>query len=407
MSEFLIGRQQIYDRHLNVFGYELLFRSLDENIESEKEGTTASQRLIVDALLEMGLERLTGKARAFINLTAENILRGDAELLPKEKVIIEILENAKITPDLVHAVGQLVNAGYRIALDDFVFDPQWEPLVRMAHIIKVDVRAEPMEKVACLIERLERYPVKILLEKIETEEEFRHYQDLGGDYYQGFLFDRPRIVTGQRLDPHRQALLNVLAEIHQPNADIKHIAEVIGRDASLSYKLLNFINSASFGLKSKIETMNQAVVLLGLRELKRWTALLMLTQSRRSANRPNELLRIALIRARMCELLAEQMKRPDSGDFFLTGLFSNLDLLLGQPLDEILKNLPLADNIQKGLLHHQGPMGIALRCTLNYEKWHLSAVQQMNAVSLPKVSQLYLSSVTWADQIYDSLAEKA
>lgn len=399
-SEFLIGRQQILDRNLEIFGYELLFRSPDGTPVSDKDGTTITQQLILDALLELGLEKLTGNARAFINLTADNILQGTAELLPKEKVVIEILENASVTNELVHTTRRLVESGYLVALDDFVFYPEWEPLLQLAHIVKIDVRASSESDITGLMTVLKDYQLEILVEKIETEEEFHRYQKMGGHYYQGFFFDRPQIMPGKRVEAYQHTLLQVLAEIHQPEAEMKQIATLISRDPGLSFKLLNFINSALFCLPNRIETIEQAVVLLGLRELQRWTALLTLSQT--VQNQPNEHLCTALIRARMCELLAHKATLPSPSEFFLVGLFSNLDGLLAIPLENILDTLPLANRIIVGLLKHQGPMGEALSCVLHYESWQLQKVH-FSSLPLATISQIYVESVVWAHQSLEYL----
>lgn len=397
MTDFLIGRQPIFDRNLDIFGYELLFRSLSAC--PRENGTAITQQLVVDAILELGLEKLTGEALAFINFTADNLLAGVVELLPKTKVIVEVLEDTKITPDLVCTVRRLANEGYQIALDDFVFDPQWEPMLRIAHIVKLDVRAQPEDELKKSIGDLKSYGVQILLEKIETEAEFRLYHGLGGDYFQGYFLSSPQVVAGRRLGTSQQAVLQILAEL-QTTADLHEIAELIRRDVALSYKLLNFINSAHFALPRRIDTVEQAVVLLGLEPIKRWVSLLMLSTERQK--RPKELIKIALIRARMCELLAAATNNADSNQAFLIGLFSNLDALLGVPLAEILKALPLAEEVQAGL-SHQGPLGEILSCTLNYERWQLAGAC-CSGLSLTTIGRIYLDSLAWAQQVYSRLA---
>ncbi len=399
MMDFLIGRQQIFDRNSDIFGYELLFRALDNRCVSVDDGTAITHQLIVDAILELGLEKLTGGTRAFINFTADNLLNRTAELLPKDKIVIEILENAKISPHLVSSVRRLAAAGYLIALDDFVFEPYWEPLVQIAHIIKIDVRTRPENEIYELINQLKPYGVKILLEKIESEQEFQLYHRLGGDYFQGYFLNRPSTQAGRRIGASQQALFQLLAELHQPNIDLHSIAGLIRRDPALSYKLVNFINSAWFALPRRIDSIDQAVILLGVEQIKRWATLIAL--GRAVQKRPSELIRIALIRARMCELLATATGQADPNQAFLVGIFSNLDTLLAMPLPDIIQPLPLADEVKAGLCQ-QGCLGEMLRCTLNYENWQLMEIRYA-LLSLTTISHIYLDSIAWAQQVCNNL----
>ncbi|MCX8049370.1 MAG: HDOD domain-containing protein [Methylohalobius sp.] len=396
MTDFLIGRQPIFDRNLDVFGYELLFRSL--NTGPQANGTVITQQLIVDAILELGLEKLTGRARAFINFTADNVLTGAAALLPSDRVVVEILEDAKVTADLICAVRRLADQGYRIALDDFVFDPRWEPMLQIAHIVKLDVRAQEESQLKRAIDRLKAYGVQILLEKIETEAEFQLYHSQGGDYFQGYFLSSPQMVAGRRLGASQQAILQILSVLHT-TADLHQVAELIRRDVALSYKLLNFINSAYFALPEHIDSIEQTVILLGLESIKRWVSLLML--STEGQKRPKELIQISLIRARMCEQLASASNKADPNQAFLVGLFSNLDALLAMPLPEVLKTLPLAPEVQAGL-HQQGPLGEILCCALNYERWQLARTC-CAGLPLSAIGRIYLDSLAWAQQIYASL----
>ncbi len=335
-----------------MFGYELLFRTLD--YERGHTGATITQQLIVDALLELGLAKLTRGKLAFINFASDDLIAGTAKLLPKDQVVIEVLENVELSPKLVSSVHDLAAAGYTIALDDFTFKPEWEPLVQLAHIIKLDVRARSEDQTCALIDQLKPYGVKILLEKIESEQEFQFYHRLGGDYFQGYFLHRPHLQSGKRIDALQHTQLQLLAKLNQPTVDLLFIAKLIRRDPVLSYKLLNFINSAWFALPRRIDSIEQAVIWLGVEQIKRWASLIVLSNAGR--NRPFELIQIALTRARMGELLATATGQVDPNQAFLVGLFSNLDALLTMPLAEILQALPLADEVKAGLCQ-QGALG--------------------------------------------------
>lgn len=272
--------------------------------------------------------------------------------------------------------------------------------MQIAHIIKIDVRAQPANETYELIHRLKPYGTKILLEKIESKQEFELYHRMGGDYFQGYFLHRPYIQAGKRIKSAHQIVLQLLAELHQPNIDLYRIAELVRRDPALSYKLLNFINSAWFALPRRIDSIEQAVILLGLEQIKRWATLLALSSAAQA--QPTELLRTALTRARMCELLAIATDHSAPPQAFLVGLFSNLDALLGMPLTEIAKTLPLAEEVQAGL-NRQGPLGEILNCTLNYERWQLTAAC-CSGLSLTAIGRIYLDSLAWVQQVYSHLA---
>lgn len=397
MTDFLIGRQQIFDRDLNIYGYELLFRSGENTQVSLDNGAAITQQLILDAILEIGLKTLTGGTRAFINFTADNLLAGIAKCLPKDGVVIEILEHTKITPQLVSMVERLAADGYLIALDDFIFDPEWEPLVHIAHFIKLDVRARSEAENTRLMDRLKPYPANILLEKIETEQEFERYRQLGGDYFQGYFLHHPHTIASKRLDVAKQTMLQLVGELHKPEIDCHRIAELIRKDPALSYKLLNFINSAWFALPRHIDSIEQAVILLGVNQIRRLVTLISLSNA--AQNRPSELFRTALLRARMCERLARSSDFQDAEQAFLVGLFSTLDALLATPLTEIVNALPLSEEIKDGLCQ-QGRLGEILQCVLRYERWQL---QDIHSFTLTTINRAYLESIAWAQEVYSHL----
>lgn len=394
MQNFLIGRQQIFNRDLNVFAYELLFRCESE-VKGTLDGTQATIQVILDSLLEEGLECIVGKHRAFINVTRDNLLDGIPLLLPKERVVIEIVEGMLIDAPLIEAVRQLSAQGYRIALDDFIFTEEWRPLVAIADIIKLDVRALSRQENVQLVEQLKPYPVKLLAEKIETLEEYRFYRQLGCEYYQGFFFNKPNVVHGKRISTNQQALIHILAEINKPNTDIPLLAKTIAQDVGLSYKLLRYINSAFFSLPQKIDSIRRAIVLLGLKEIKRWANLLALATL---SDKPDEFIHTALTRAKMCESLALLSGMPNSDEFFLVGLLSTLDRLLDTSMESVIKHLPLAQEVQDALLFERGMAGAALRCVVQYERWNLAGVQY-GALDEWTIGKAFLESISWANKV--------
>lgn len=391
----LIGRQQIYDRDLNLYGYELLFRNLQGAPPETIEGTRSTKQIIVDAMLEHGLEKVVGSYYAFINFTRDNILSGTPLLLPKDRVVIEILEDVSIDEPLIEAVATLVKQGYQIALDDFVFSEEWRPLVDFAHIIKLDAQQMNWRQSLMHIRQLNSPPVKILAEKIETVEQFQEFEKLGCYYFQGFFFNKPSIVCGKRIATNDYAVLMVLTEINKPDINTQDLAKAIASDAGLSYKLLRYINSAYFSLPQKISSIQHAILYLGTQEIRRWANLIALLDF---PNAPKELIRTALIRAKICELLGAAVNSNNCEQFFLAGLLSILDQLLETTFEQIASSLPLAEEVVNALVSQEGVIGEALNCAINYEYCNFSAV---NYCKLPasEIGHIFLDGIAWAMQI--------
>lgn len=353
----------------------------------------------MDSLLEYGLDQIVGAQLAFINLTRDNLLSETPLLLPKDKVVIEVLEDVHIDDALVQALQDLVRQGYRIALDDFVFDERWLPLIEIAHIIKFDIQKVEPAASGSVMEQLKKLPIHFLAEKVETQEQYLEYRALGCQYFQGFFFSRPNMVRGKRLETSQHAVLQLLAKINRPNISIPELARTISMDVGLSYKLLRYINSAFYALPRQIDSLKFAITYLGIREIQRWASLISLANF---PDHPREIIKIALIRAKMCESLAASRKLPNSDQFFLVGLMSTIDQLLEIPLDEAVSSLPLAGEVKEALVSRAGLAGEALDCAINYERWRLDAVH-FEHLDLPQVGRIHLESVGWANKIFEVL----
>jgi EAL and modified HD-GYP domain-containing signal transduction protein len=245
MADFLIGRQQILDQKLNIFGYELLFRGKDFDLTNSSHATQATNQIITDSILELGLNNLVGSHKAFINFTAQNILEKTPLSLPKDRVVIEVLENVAVDLRIINNLKEFSQQGYTIALDDFVFSVEWKPLIEFADIIKLDVLAMGETKTRDAIQHLKGYNIKLLAEKVETHEEFKYLGELGCDYFQGFFFNKPNTVPGKRLGVNQTAAIRLLTIINDPDVDIEKLAKTISLDGGLSYKLLHYINQYS------------------------------------------------------------------------------------------------------------------------------------------------------------------
>lgn len=369
MEEAFIGRQAILDQQKNVYAYEILFRSgLKNAFDPNLDGNVATQSVMVNAMLDFGMNKLVSDKRAFINFTEQNLLTRAPKLLPSETVVVEILENVQPTSEILEVVKELKEAGYKIALDDFVLLPGYEPLIEMADIIKVDFRITNSPEERKKMRKILPKHVRLLAEKIETEEEFQQALTYGYVLFQGYFFCKPTILQQKRLTSNALSKMRLLREINRQNVDFSSITGVISSDTNLVHKLLTYINSAGVGLANHVSNLKQATVLLGASGVRRWVTLVSLQTF--SEDKPPELFTLSLMRAKFCELIAAKLKRPgltaDTG--FLLGMFSLLDVLLTLPMEDVLKEVNLSDELTDALLGKDNDLRRLLDLVIAYEK---------------------------------------
>lgn len=364
MQNIFIGRQAIFDRNMATYAYELLYRESDFGGVNVTDGDMATSCVMLNAFVEIGLENVVGSHPAFINITRSFFTGSPHIPFEKNQIVLEILEDIVIDQQLIEVAAKLSAEGYRIALDDYEFGARWEPLLPYVSIIKVEVPAVDPQKIEEQVKQLRKYDVKLLAEKIETEEEHRRYLALGFDYFQGYYFSRPQIIKGKRLPENQLVILQLLASLNDPKATIDDLEQLISQDAALSYKILRHINSAATALPRKLDRIGEAVVYLGVQQIRTWANLIILSQT---GDKPQELLYNALVRASMCEQLIKQGRCGNPQAAYAAGLLSTLDLLLGLPLEEVMLELPVSDEINGAILKQEGVIGEALVCALAYE----------------------------------------
>lgn len=401
MSNVFVGRQPIFDKKLNVYAYELLFRSAIDNNSSSGiiDGDQATTQTILNAFVEIGLEKLVRDKYAAINLTEGFLLDIDKIPFPKDQVILEILEDITITPAIIEAAKNLVDRGYILALDDYIYNPAHAPLIKLCKIVKIDITIMTKQELVQHVKILKEYKIELLAEKIETFQEFEFCRKLGFDYFQGYFLSKPQIIKGTKLPTNKLTVLNLLSVINNPKSDTDDLAEAINTDVSTSYRLLKLINSAAFGLQRKIDSIERGIILLGRKQLASWASLLAMNSL---DDRPSEILRTAMIRAKMCELIAEKNSEPNIESYFTVGMFSALDLLMQRPLDELLKPLPLTNEILLALLQKTGIMGKVLSSVLAFEVSDWKNVDT-GMISSEEMMIINIEAVTWAGAIIDTL----
>ena len=363
----LVARQPIFDRNKKVVAYELLFRtSLDEKINSIKDDNKTLQ-VIDSGFMNIGFNKLTDGKRAFINFTRNLLLDEIASIFPKDSMTVEILENVIPDEKIISACKKLKHSGYIIALDDFIAKDLNNPLIKIADIIKVDFVDTTENERKIISERLRKNNTKLLAEKVETYKEFEEAKELGYTYFQGYFFSKPYIIQGKNIPAGKMSQLRLLQEVNKPDIEPYNLEQIIKSDVSLTYKLLRFINSSYFAFRNEIKSIKHAISLLGINELKKWISLVVLTSV--AGSKPEELLRISLLRARACELIAIKLKKIDlSQELFLTGMFSLIDAIFDNEMPTLLENLALPDTILKALIIKDGFYNDILNIIIHYEK---------------------------------------
>lgn len=366
--DVFVARQPIFDRRLNIFAYELLFRGGSENNHYDgSSGDLATASVIADSLFVIGLEHLTNDKKAFINFTENTLKRDDIKILPTDKVVVEMLETVEPTQANLQLCKELKAAGFLLALDDFVFAPEFAPFIEIADIIKIDFLNSPPDYIQDIIERYANHKLQFLAEKVETYEQFEHALKLGYSLFQGYFFSKPAIMKGHDIPAHKSTYLKLLSEINRIDYELEDLEAVIQRDVALSYKLLKFINSAAFGFRASIRSIRQTLLLVGKKEISKWLSLLITRTI--AEDKPSEIMTSCGVRARFGELIALELNLKDrASDVFLLGLFSRIDALLDQPLSEVIQELPLAEDIKAALLGEENTFGLILKTVNAYEK---------------------------------------
>ncbi len=397
-----VARQPILDGDKRTVGYELLFRADEENTFSERDPDMATGRVVHDSLLEFGLNSLVGARKAYINITRQTLLDELYAMLPREQVVVELLETVSPTPDIIEACKKLKKNGYSLALDDFTYRPEFEPLLALADIVKVDILATPAAERAALVKRLAPFQVRLLAEKVETSELFRETLDLGYELFQGYFFQRPELVARSGIPRFKVNYLRFLESVNREEMNFLELERVIKREVSLSIKLLRYLNSAASGLRQEVTSIKHALVLLGERSLRKWASVVALVDM--GEEKPAELVITGLSRARFCEIMGKHAGYADRElSLFMMGILSVGEALLGHSLEEIMKEISVAPDVRDALLGADTPLGRLLKLTIAYERgdWdEVAARLEGFAGARDDVAWAYRDAVQWANDSF-------
>jgi len=401
MSSIHVARQPIFQLGRGLYGYELLYRRDVVADHADGDSSQMSAEVIANALLGVGMRNISGGGVAFVNFSREQLINDSWQLFEAETVVIELLESIQCDFETLAACKRMVQAGYKLALDDYVHDERMRPLVELASVVKIDVLNRPTAELRNVAGHLRSSGVRLLAERVETASVRDMCADLGYDLFQGFLFSRPETLTKTDVSASHLAVIRLLNLLQDPQTSDAAIDAAFQSDVALCYKLLRIVNAASVGGRG-ITSIPHAVRMVGREMLHRWLAVLLVSSLGRRGDVSHELALTAITRARMCELVATtSTDRRHPGSAFIVGLLSLLDVLLEVPMNKILGRLQLSDDVRGALLERGGPLGTPLQLVEAYEKANWDAARDLasdNAVSDDALPGLYLDALHWASE---------
>jgi len=401
MFEGFIGRTPIYNKSLELFGYDLQFgcQEFTEDVNPEKD--FASKDCIANASSEIPLEKITGKKFGFVE-AYPSLLSDQIEFSwPKDRVIFRVTDPLLASENSAANLQKLALQGFSFDLETRCYRSFKEQAPDVAKICSIDAEVlseELEEQMRFFRER----GIKLLARNIQTPHQYSLVDQFGFDYYQGNYFEKPKQIQGSEIPANRLAVMHLLARLQDPEIEISEVEALISQDVSLSYKLLRLINSAFFGVPKTVESISRAVVIYGLQRVANWAAVIMINAI---DYKPQELLVTALVRAKTCELLAEAMGRGKTERYYIAGLFSVLDAIMNVPMARLAKNLNLIDEISNALTDRSGPIGEVLAAVTAYERGASREVPRLPLVEGAVVG-ICLEAIEWANQIYLQLNQK-
>jgi EAL and modified HD-GYP domain-containing signal transduction protein len=408
--EIILARQPIFDRNMEVVAYELLYRNYRSGGPTDRavvsDGNQATSSVIIDALTNLGLNTVTAGKPAFINFTEDMILKEYATILPPESIVIELLEDINPTAEMVQKCTELRQAGYTLALDDFVLTNNHLELIKQAHIIKMDFMSTEAEQLINIPKLFIPWGIKFLAEKVETHDDYQNALEWGYEYFQGYFFSKPTVLRSVELAPMRLNLMRLMGETSKTDFEFAEMARMVMQDLGLTVKFLRLLNYViPSAQRGGISTVRQGMVLLGVVSFRKWLYLMVLKDF--ALDLPDEITRQALVVARFCELYARACNL-NSDEYFLMGLFSLGETIMSMTMEEILRDLVVSPGVKDALLHHEGPLAKTLDLFYSYVDGDWDEVERMisgTRLDVDHLSQIYLEAVQWSDALQEEMAK--
>ncbi len=401
--EYFLARQPIFNTKKKVYGYELFYRDSIKNVYNSLDPESATVDVIINTFIQEGILKIVENKKAFINFTKELIEKEFPSLLPKDIVVVEILEDIHPDENFLKIIKNLKNKGYIIAIDDFIFQEHLLLFVELADIIKVDFLELPSnEDRAKVVKEFKKYNIKFLAEKVETIEDYNTGKKLGYELFQGYFFSKPQLIKGRKIPENKIVYLQIINEASKPDLDFNKIEKMLKRDVSLPIKLLRYVNSPFFGFRNKIESVRHALALLGEIEFKKWISLISLVHL--GGKFQEELIKLALTRAKLFEELSKHssilLNYKDK--LFLTGILSTVDAILQKPMEEILDDLNISDDIKEALLGKRNVLNemIELAKAVEYSRWdEIDKFLIKYEINQKDFNSSYVNAIVWTQEI--------
>ncbi|QWV91978.1 EAL domain-containing protein [Geomonas oryzisoli] len=408
-EKFFLGRQPILDRTQQIMGFELLFRSPESlNAANILDVQMASASVIVNALAQFGIQDVLGRHKGFFNVTREVLMSDAVELLPKDRVVIELLESIVADQEVVDRCRSLKALGFSLALDDHVYSPAFHDIYRLIDIVKVDVLETAADSLPEMVENLRKWPLTLLAEKVENAEHYKFCSQLGFDLFQGYYFARPVVLRQNKIDIGKITMMQLMKQV-MSDADWAEIEETFKQNPGLTYNLLRLVNSVAMGLRVRIKTLRHALTVLGLEQLKRWITLALYASNDQNGVQ-SPLLEMAATRGKLMELLILASRGRGAGELadqgFMVGILSLIDVLFEDSMAELVGKLNLVENVKSALLHHEGDLGALLELAELLEQADFPAVSEQLDICELELDQLLsaqLETFSWADKLSASL----
>ena len=400
-DQVFIGRQPIVDAQQKIIGYELLFRSnAEENSAQISDDFSAGAQVLINTLSNMGTGWLLGDKTAFLNVNQAMLSSEFMELLPAQRIVLEIQGEITPTPELLQRMQALKALGFAFALHSPQVQADNLELIKLASYVKVDLLHVPKEQLEQLSIAFKQYPLKMIAEKVESLAEFKRCKEYKFDYFQGYYFAHPEILSAKVINPSHALVLDILNKV-RGNQDIAEIERGFKRDVALSFKLLRYINSVGFGLSCEIQSIRHALSILGYQQLYRWLTLLIVTTNENST--PSALMKTAITRGRLTELLGQDLiDRSERDNLFIVGIFSLLDAMLEMPMDKVLEKLTLPENIADALLNRDGIYGPFLSLAEACEGAEIQRINELAtslAIDPNTVNEAHLKALAWVEEL--------
>lgn len=408
-EKFFLGRQPILNKSQQIVGFELLFRSAESlSAASICDVQFASASVILNALSDFGFQDVVGRHKGFFNVTYEMLMNDAVELLPKEQVVIELLETIMADEQVVARCRDLKRLGFTLALDDHVYSPSFHPIYALVDIVKLDVLAIAAEELPQIVGRLREWPLTLLAEKVESADQYALCAGLGFDLFQGYYFARPVVLKQNRVDVGKLAMLQLMQQV-MAETEISEIEETFKQNPGLTINLLRLVNSVAIGLRVRIKTLRHALMVLGLEQLKRWITLALYATDH-SSGMQTPLLEMAASRGKMMELLVQAQTSSSGKEYsdraFMTGILSLIDVLFEVSMDELVEKLNLVEDVRAALLQRSGVLGELLALTEKLEQTDfvgLNHHMENCGLTLNQLFAAQLQTIAWSGRLSESL----